>query len=196
MPSSDSFLRQLSSKEGYWKSSSKRWGGVGYCGGNVYENGMFLMKKRVMVLVDQSSNSKHAMMWALTHVANKGDILTLLHILPSSSSSSPNSLAPTLASLCKASKPEVEVEVLVMEGPKMATVKSQVKKLEVSVLVLGQKKLSPFLQCLCLKSGTEEFVEQCINKMECLTIGVQKQSKGVSGYLISTRWHKNFWLLA
>ncbi|XP_073136872.1 uncharacterized protein [Henckelia pumila] len=82
---------------------------------------------------------------------------------------------------------EVEVEVLVMEEPKMGTVKSQVKKLEVSVLVLGQKKLYPFLQCLCLKSGTEEFVEQGINKMECLTIGVQKQSKGVSGYLISTR---------
>ncbi|XP_073032540.1 uncharacterized protein [Primulina eburnea] len=202
MPSSDSFLRQLSRKEGYRKSSSKRWGGVGYGGSskqmeglnNLSENGMFLMKKRVMVLVDQSSYSKHAMMWALTHVANKGDVLTLLHIVPSSSS--PNSLAPTLGSLCKASKPEVEVEVLVIQGPKMATVKSQVKKLEVSVLVLGQKKLSPLLHCLCLKSGTEEFVEQCINKMECLTIGVQKQSKGVSGYLISTRWHKNFWLLA
>lgn len=117
MPSSDSFLRQLSSKEGYRKSSSKRWGGVGSGGSlkrmerldNVCENGMFLMKKRVMVLVDQSSYSKHAMMWALTHVANKGDILTLLHIVPSSSS--PNSLAPTLGSLCKASKPEVSLQI-------------------------------------------------------------------------------------
>ncbi|KZV35110.1 Adenine nucleotide alpha hydrolases-like superfamily protein [Dorcoceras hygrometricum] len=160
---------------------------------NVCENGFFY-EERVMVLVDQFSYSKHAMMWALTHVANRGDILTLLHIVPSSSP--PDSLALTLGSLCKASKPEVEVEVLVIEGQKMATLKSQVKKLEVSVLVLGQKKLSPLLHCLCLKSGTEEFVEECINKMECLTIGVQKQSKGVSGYLISTRWHKNFWLLA
>jgi len=45
-------------------------------------------------------------------------------------------------------------------------------------------------------SNTEEFVEQCINNAECLTIGVRKQSKGMGGYLISTRWQKNFWLLA
>ncbi|KAL0360235.1 UNVERIFIED_CONTAM: hypothetical protein Sradi_3708000 [Sesamum radiatum] len=212
MPSSDSFLRQLSSKQG-WKSTSKRWvgvvvGGVGASlkqmeGLNMYggENGIFVMKKRVMVVVDQSSHSKHAMMWALTHVTNKGDILTLLHIVPPSCKGSENSssssyLATTLGSLCKACKPEVEVEALVIQGPKMATVMSQVKKLEVSVLVLGQKKPSPFLNCLCLKSSTEEFVEQCINSLECLTIGVRKQSNGVGGYLISTRWHKNFWLLA
>ncbi|KAL8059666.1 hypothetical protein ABFS82_03G099600 [Erythranthe guttata] len=214
MPSPDSFLRQLSSKEG-WKSTSKRWGGGGGGGGGwgaslkemegMYnggggENGMFVMKKkRVMVVVDEKTHSKHAMMWALTHVTNKGDILTLLHIV-SSSSSSENSLSPQLAtslgSLCKACKPEVEVEALVIQGPKMATVISQVKKLDVSVLVLGQKKPSSFLNCLCLKSSTEEFVEQCINCLECLTIGVRKQSNGVSGYLISTRWHKNFWLLA
>ncbi|PIN16164.1 hypothetical protein CDL12_11176 [Handroanthus impetiginosus] len=169
---------------------------------NMYgnENGLFMMKKRVMVVVDQSSHSKHAMMWALTHVTNKGDILTLLHIVGSSCKASERCsssyLASSLGSLCKACKPEVEVEALVIQGPKMATVMSQVKKLEVSVLVLGQQKPSSFLSCLCLKSSTEEFVEQCINKLECLTIGVRKQSKGVSGYLISTRWHKNFWLLA
>lgn len=84
------------------------------------ENGMLYgMKKRVMVVVDQSSHSKHAMMWALTHVTNKGDILTLLHIVPSSCKGSTAadaggggcgnspSLATTLGSLCKACKPEV-----------------------------------------------------------------------------------------
>ncbi|KAL2456096.1 Adenine nucleotide alpha hydrolase-like superfamily protein [Abeliophyllum distichum] len=223
MPSPGSFLRQLSGKEG-WKSRSRRWDGAGNnrgCGGgvgwkeslkqmeglnNMYrnENGMLYgMKKRVMVVVDQSSHSKHAMMWALTHVTNKGDILTLLHIVPSSCKGSDASagsgspyLATTLGSLCKACKPEVEVEALMIQGPKLGTVMSQVKKLEVSVLVLGQKKPSPLLNCLCLKSSTEEFVDQCINVLDCLTIGVRKQSQGVSGYLISTRWHKNFWLLA
>ncbi|XP_060214311.1 uncharacterized protein LOC132641360 [Lycium barbarum] len=224
--SSSSFLRQLSGKEG-WKSTSKRWGGGGNNGGfhgsnwkqmegltNGYNgNGGLVMRKRVMVVVDQSSHSKHAMMWALTHVTNKGDILTLLHIVPHSSSSSTtchnnNSnkgscdsssaahLASSLGSLCKACKPEVEVEALVIQGPKMATVMSQVKKLEVSVLVLGQKKPSSLLSCLCGKSSEEEFVEQCINTLDCLTIGVRKQSKGMGGYLISTRWQKNFWLLA
>lgn len=75
------------------------------------ETGFFVMKKRVMVLVDQSSYSKHAMMWALTHVANKGDIITLLHVVPSSESdkSSSHYLVSTLGSLCKACKPEVSL---------------------------------------------------------------------------------------
>ncbi|XP_057470381.1 uncharacterized protein LOC130759248 [Actinidia eriantha] len=216
MTSSGSFLRQLSGREA-WQSTSKRWAtsersswkqmeGLNninmYVGG---ESGGVVVRKRVMVLVDESSHAKHAMMWALTHVANKGDLLTLLHIIPplppsnrgseQSSSTSPY-LASSLGSLCKACKPEVEVEALVIQGPKLATVVSQVKKLEVSVLVLGQKKPSALFNCLCGNSNTEEFVEQCINGVECLTIGVRKQSKGIGGYLISTRWQKNFWLLA
>ncbi|XVF64583.1 hypothetical protein PTKIN_Ptkin09bG0180400 [Pterospermum kingtungense] len=175
--------------------------GLNMYGNGGVDNGL-VMRKRVMVVVDQTSHSKHAMMWALTQVANKGDLLTLLHVVSptqkSSDSSSPSSpyLANSLGSLCKACKPEVEVEALVIQGPKLATVMSQVKKLEVSVLVLGQKRPSPFLNCLRGTSSTEEFVEQCINNADCLTIGVRKQSRGVGGYLISTRWQKNFWLLA
>jgi hypothetical protein len=50
--------------------------------------------------------------------------------------------------------------------------------------------------CSWINSSKEEFVEECINRAECLTLAVRKQSKGVGGYLISTRWQKNFWLLA
>ncbi|KAM5564212.1 hypothetical protein ABKV19_018699 [Rosa sericea] len=228
MPASSSFLGQMSVREA-WKSTSRRWGGGNSnpCGGNsggatphsegsfkkqmegfsnMYGSGGYgygenaTVRKRVMVVVDDSSHSKHAMMWALTHVANKGDLLTLLHIMPSSShrDSSAGSpyLANSLGSLCKACKPEVEVEALVIQGPRLATVISQVKKLEVSVLVLGQKKASPLISCLYGTSRTEEFVEHCINNADCLTIGVRKQSKGVGGYLINTRWQKDFWLLA
>ena len=38
----------------------------------------------------------------------------------------------------------MEVEALVIQGPKLATVLSQVKKLEASVLVLSQSKPSPY----------------------------------------------------
>ncbi|XP_042980345.1 uncharacterized protein LOC122310504 [Carya illinoinensis] len=224
MPGSDSFLRQLSGREA-WKSTSSRWGGgrkftggggsgnsgcegilkqmegLNMCG---VENGGMVMRKRVMVVVDQTSHSKNAMMWALNYVANKGDLFTLLHIIPLSSNGSERAsesscspyLANSLGSLCKACRPEVEVEALVIQGPKLATVMSQVKKLEVSVLVLGQKKPSSIISCFCGTSSTEEFVEQCINNGECLTVGVRKQSRGMGGYLISTRWQKNFWLLA
>ncbi|PIA47363.1 hypothetical protein AQUCO_01400203v1 [Aquilegia coerulea] len=228
MPSTRvSFLRQLSGRDG-WNTSSKRWSNKNRCdniggdqyernltkmqgmnnymyadenGGGGFENG-FIMRKRVMVVVDQSSCSKHAMMWALTHLTNKGDLLTLLHIIPphsslekgASESCSPY-LANSLGTLCKASKPEVEVEALVIQGPRLPTVMSQVKKLEVSVLVLGQKKPSTLFNCFCLSSN-ENFVDQCINNAECLTLGVRKQSRGMGGYLISSRWQKNFWLLA
>ncbi|GMI64839.1 hypothetical protein like AT1G44760 [Hibiscus trionum] len=210
MHSSGSFMRQLSRKEGC-KSTSRRWGGDD--SGRSFEtnitqmedelnmvdrNGLVL-RKRVMVVVDQSSHSKHALMWALTHVANKGDVLTLLHVVPptqkSCKSSSAAYLANSLGSLCKAYNPEVEVEAVVIQGPKLETVLNQVKKLEISVLVLSQKRASPFLNCVRGRS-TEEFAQQCINNAECLTIGVRKQSKGVGGYLLSTRWQKDFWLLA
>ncbi|KAL2317796.1 hypothetical protein Fmac_031672 [Flemingia macrophylla] len=222
MQSSGSLLKQLSVKEA-WKSTSSRWSGKDKCnsvGGRGFEgceaslsqmegfamygsedNGM-MGKKRVMVVVDHTSHSKHAMMWALTHVANKGDLLTLLHVVPphrGSESSCSTYLVNHLGSLCKDCKPEVEVEALVIQGPKLATAMSQVKKLEVSVLVLGQKKPSPLLSCLCgsnSNSSSEEFAEHCINNAECLTIGVRKRSQGNNGYLISTRWQKNFWLLA
>ncbi|KAL4311968.1 hypothetical protein GQ457_01G012380 [Hibiscus cannabinus] len=210
MHSSGSFMRQLSRKEGC-KSTSRRWGGDD--SGSSFEanlaqmeeelnmngNGLQVLRKRVMVVVDKSSHSKHVLMWALTHVANKGDLLTLLHVIPPTQNSCKSSsfstyLANSLGSLCKAYNPEVEPEAVVIQGPKLETVLNQVKKLEISVLVLSQKRPSPFLNCV--SSSTEEFVEQCINNAECLTIGVRKQSKGVGGYLISTRWQKNFWLLA
>nr|DAD39656.1 TPA_asm: hypothetical protein HUJ06_013979 [Nelumbo nucifera] len=130
MPSAGSFLRQLSGRDG--TSSSNRWSNKRRYGGgegcqrslkqmeglNMYgggaENGGLVMRKRVMVVVDQSARSKHAMMWALTHVTNKGDLLTLLHIVPPPSqrgsermSDSSPCLANSLGSLCKACKPEV-----------------------------------------------------------------------------------------
>ncbi|PAN27298.1 hypothetical protein PAHAL_5G072400 [Panicum hallii] len=215
----DRFLRQLSAsnggdydggcglQQGYGgggRRGSRRWSkkraAAAARGYGVKQGEASAARKRVMVVVDESSGAKHAMMWALTHVASKGDFLTLLHVLPHSGSGrgeEASSLANSLGTLCKASRPEVEVEALVIQGPKLATVLSQVKKLEASVLVLSQSKPSPYcwLGCL-LRSSSEEFVEQCINQAECLTLAVRKQSKGVGGYLISTRWQKNFWLLA
>ncbi|PWZ10970.1 hypothetical protein Zm00014a_037022 [Zea mays] len=93
---------------------------------------------------------------------------------------------------------QVEVEALVIQGPKLSTILSQVKKLEASVLVLSQRKPSPFCCFLRSRSSSEEeeLVEECINRAECLTLAVRRRSKGVGGYLVSTRWQKNFWLLA
>ncbi|KAK8948649.1 hypothetical protein KSP39_PZI006061 [Platanthera zijinensis] len=36
-------------------------------------------KKRVMAVIDRTTRAKQAMMWALIHVAGKGDLLTIIH---------------------------------------------------------------------------------------------------------------------
>ncbi|KAL6522189.1 hypothetical protein OROMI_032066 [Orobanche minor] len=152
MSSSDSssFLRQLSNKEGSWISILGRWGWDENGGGGGFDmkKKKSKKKKRVMVVVDETSHSKHAMMWALTHLIttnNNAHILTLLHIVSSSSSSSSSSpyLATTLGSLCKASKPEVEVEALVIQGQKMGTVISQSEKAGSLCACLGSEE-EPF----------------------------------------------------
>ncbi|KAK8984860.1 hypothetical protein V6N11_020173 [Hibiscus sabdariffa] len=121
-------MRQLSRKEGC-KSTSRRWGGddsgssfeanlvqmeeeLSMNGNGADQNGLQVLRKRVMVVVDKSSHSKHVLMWALTHVANKGDLLTLLHVIPPTQKSCKSSsfstyLANSLGSLCKAYNPEV-----------------------------------------------------------------------------------------
>ncbi|RRT76680.1 hypothetical protein B296_00028239, partial [Ensete ventricosum] len=159
------------------EGGSRRWGrksprdrkeAMGWWGES--GGGGMVAKKRVIVVIDSSARAKHAMMWALTHVANKGDRLTLLHVVPpdhhhhhhhlrGGGDDDVTNLADSLATLCKACEPEV------------STVLSQVKKLEASVLVLSQGKPSPFC--------CEEFVEQCISKADCLTLAVRKQSRGV-----------------
>ncbi|RRT53991.1 hypothetical protein B296_00042473, partial [Ensete ventricosum] len=151
--------------------------------------GGMVAKKRVLVVIDHSARAKHAMMWALTHVANKGDLLTLLHVVPpdphhhhhhhhrgggGGEDDVPN-LAKSLGTLCKACKPEVGVHSLM------------VPSLAVFFLLVD---------LFLLRSSSDEFVEQCISKADCLTLAVRKQRRGVGGYLISTRWQKNFWLLA
>lgn len=106
----EAFLRQLSGKEDMGSSSSKRWSKKGKPMGGVE------MRKRVMVVVDHSTTAKTAVMWALTHVANKGDHLTLLEVVSphnrrqrkSLTTESPAPLASSqIASLCKACRPEV-----------------------------------------------------------------------------------------
>ncbi|XP_040871009.1 uncharacterized protein [Glycine max] len=117
--SSASFLRQLSAKKEGWKeryynSGSGGWGmSFGGCEASVKLMEGFNMqgnvgRKRVMVVVDDTSHSKHAMLWALTHVANKGDSLTLLHVVPphrGPESSCSTYLVNYLGSLCKDCKP-------------------------------------------------------------------------------------------
>ncbi|KAH7415205.1 hypothetical protein KP509_14G032700 [Ceratopteris richardii] len=106
-------------------------------------------------------------------------------------------LLASLKSLCASRRPEVEVEAMPVEGlDKGMTIVSQARKLEANVLVLGQKKRSLLQRLFNHKTPVEDVTDYCIQNAECLTLAVRKKGKHMGGYLINSRWQKNFWLLA
>ncbi|GLJ48640.1 hypothetical protein SUGI_1026150 [Cryptomeria japonica] len=156
-------------------------------------------RKNVMVVVDASPEAKIAMLWALSNLVNNLDTLILLHVihtthLTASRRADGSSCANYLRSLCKAGRPEVDVQAVVIQAAeKAATIVNQANKLHISVLILGQRRPSLLHRFLRKK---DELVDYCIDHAECLTLGVSKQSSSIGGYLINSKWHKNFWLLA
>eukprot|EP00253_Pinus_taeda_P001336 PITA_01336 len=184
------------------------------------------MVRKVMVVVDSTREAKRALLWVLSHALLKHDRLILLHVAPlppgspkkgiESPFSSKRHLNPkdsnflnSLKSLCIQRRPEVEVEVMIVEGfkDKGPTILQQAKKHSVSLLVLGQPK--PPLLCKLRAIWSEKrwtirsqdsssaaAVEYCIQNSECLSVAVRTKSRRMGGYLISTKRQKNFWLLA
>lgn len=184
------------------------------------------MVRKVMVVVDSTREAKRALLWVLSHALLKHDRLILLHVAPlppgspkkgiESPFSSKRHLNPkdsnflnSLKSLCIQRRPEVEVEVMIVEGfkDKGPTILQQAKKHSISLLVLGQPK--PPLLCKLRAIWSEKrwtirsqasaaaaVVEYCIQNSECLSVAVRTKSRRMGGYLISTKRQKNFWLLA
>lgn len=103
---------------------------------------------------------------------------------------------------CEAAQPKVRVQMerVEMEGrDKAAAILRQTKVFGVDMVVIGQRRQgSSFLGCNLSGSisgrglDTAEFlIEHC----KCLCVGVQKKGQN-AGYLLNTKTHKNFWLLA
>lgn len=180
--------------------------------------------RKIMVVVDSSPEAKRALLWALSHTVQGQDTLVLLHVIRLSRPSKPpgsvsprlkdsqeleNQIAETdyevpnrLKMLSKTKRPEVEVEVLVVEGKeKGPTIVSQAKKQGASLLVLGQRKPSLLWRLLITWAGNKRgegagMVEYCIQNAHCLTLAVRRKNRRTGGYLITSRRQKNFWLLA
>ncbi|KAJ7549998.1 hypothetical protein O6H91_07G077700 [Diphasiastrum complanatum] len=162
--------------------------------------------KHVMVVVDETNEAKTALLWALSHVVHKLDVVTLLHVLPGrprparSKSKAKKRYVEgqktlsLLKSLCSHHQPEVQVDLLVVEGEEGPAIVEEAQKLQASIVVLGQRK--PWILSRLLGLDKDKLVDYCIENLECLTLAVRKKSKGTSGYLISSKWQKNFWLLA
>nr|GMC75381.1 uncharacterized protein LOC109193600 isoform X1 [Ipomoea batatas] len=169
------------------------------CGGN----------NRVMVVVDKSLEAKGALQWALSHTVQSQDTVILVHVTkPSKQGGSPSNeldqrryeLLSSMKNMCQTRRPGVQVEILVQEGKeKGPVIVEAAKQQKVSLLVLGQRKRSMMWRLHTMWSGKRvhpKVVNYCIQNANCMTIAVRRKSKKHGGYLITTKRHKDFWLLA
>ncbi|XP_076944471.1 uncharacterized protein LOC143615144 [Bidens hawaiensis] len=164
---------------------------------------------KVMVVVDSSKESKGALQWALDHTVQNQDTMILLHVARGSKlgcKSSEEVNQRVYEHLCSIKKilqvkrPEVKVEIEVRQGKeKGPVIVEAAKKQRVSLLVLGQRKQSMIWRIrtfLASKRGQNQAVDYCIQSTNCMTIAVRRKNKRHGGYHITTKRHKNFWLLA
>ncbi|XP_020094559.1 uncharacterized protein LOC109714368 [Ananas comosus] len=85
---------------------------------------------------------------------------------------------------------------------KARTILAHANALRVDLLVIGQRRRSAasssFLGCRLsgsMSSKGTDTAEFLIEHSKCLCVGVQKKGQN-AGYLLNTKTHKNFWLLA
>ncbi|GLU13272.1 hypothetical protein SLE2022_299150 [Rubroshorea leprosula] len=191
------FLRKAAVEEEL--VSSEAGGGGG--GGN-----------RVMVVVDSSVEAKWALEWAISHAVRVEDTIVLLHVgKPKKSvsngkqSARVKDLLQSMKNKCQNRNPGVRVELVMVEGKeKGPVIVEAAKRHKASLLVLGQRTSWMIWQLLkrwAWKGGhggdcSSSEVDYCIQNASCMTIAARKMSNELGGYLITTRHHKNFWLLA
>ncbi|CAM8945552.1 unnamed protein product [Rhodiola kirilowii] len=171
--------------------------------------------RKIMIVVDSSLEAKGALQWAFTHTVQNTDLVTLLHVVTSSKPSyiqgrelseeeipqKVDQLLKSMKKLCQSTKPEVEVEVQVVAGKdKGETIVEEAKRKGTGMLILGQKKRSTTTRLLMMwtggRGGGLTVPEYCIQNAPCVAIAVRRKSKKHGGYLITTKRHKDFWLLA
>ncbi|XP_047325724.1 uncharacterized protein LOC124929413 [Impatiens glandulifera] len=173
---------------------------------------------KVVLVVDPSLDANGALQWVFSHTVQAGDTLLLLHVVKSSATESKRQrayqLLCSMKQKCQIRKPEVDVEIMIVEGDdKGKSIVEEVKYQKASLLVLGQRmqtmasrfrKIWSVVKRRTTRSRRGRVVEYCIQNANCLAIAVRKKKTSNSrkhggeggGYLITTKRHKNFWLLA
>ncbi|KAJ1295296.1 hypothetical protein BS78_01G212900 [Paspalum vaginatum] len=81
---------------------------------------------------------------------------------------------------------------------KAQTILAESQRRGVELLVIGHRRVSSFLGLRSASGssrGHDSTAEFLIEHSKCLCVSVQKKGQN-SGYLLNTKTHKNFWLLA
>ncbi|CAF2096940.1 hypothetical protein BRARA_E01398 [Brassica rapa] len=106
--------------------------------------------------------------------------------------------------ICEVAQPKVPVhtECITMEGIKAAAILLHGEKLGVDVIIIGQRRtISSSLLGSRRPGGSlrgskgVDTAEYLIENSKCTCVGVQKKGQN-GGYVLNTKTHKNFWLLA
>ncbi|CAH2079210.1 unnamed protein product [Thlaspi arvense] len=106
--------------------------------------------------------------------------------------------------ICEIAQPKVRVhtECITMEGVKACTILLHGDKLGVDVIIIGQRRtISSSLLGSRRPGGSlrgskgVDTAEYLIENSKCTCVGVQKKGQN-GGYVLNTKTHKNFWLLA
>ncbi|KAH6797850.1 hypothetical protein C2S52_022404 [Perilla frutescens var. hirtella] len=170
--------------------------------------------RKIMIVVESSVVAKNAVQWALSHAVQNQDLLILLYVAKPSKqgdrSVKNDVIGPripefltSMKSMCQVKRPEVCVEVEVVEGKeKGPAIVEAAKRQEAALLVVGQKKRSVTWRLMLTWAGSRVaaagggVAEYCVQNATCMAIAVRRKSKKVGGYLITTKRQKDFWLLA
>ncbi|KAL8531508.1 hypothetical protein ACS0TY_008194 [Phlomoides rotata] len=188
----------------------------GFVGGKKADSGGGVEKstavsgRKIMIVVDTSIEAKNAVHWALSHTVQNQDIVILVYVSKPSkqgdqSTNKDVNKVPDFLNCIKNSwqlkRPEVHIEVAVVEGKdKGVAIVEAAKKERAALLVVGQKKRSVTwrLMLMWARNGAPAggVAEYCVQNASCMAIAVRKKSKKLGGYVITTRRQKDFWLLA
>ncbi|XP_021810780.1 uncharacterized protein LOC110754080 [Prunus avium] len=135
--------------------------------------------RRIVVVVEDVEAARTALKWALDNLVRYGDLITLLHVFPTSRSRNKNrtrllrlkgfQLALSFKDICN-TFPSTKVEMIVTEGDqdgkKIAAV---VTEIGASALVLGLHDHS-FLYRLAMAQGSSSIA----NKLNCRVLGIKQ----------------------
>ncbi|THU68434.1 hypothetical protein C4D60_Mb08t03850 [Musa balbisiana] len=165
--------------------------------------------RRIMIVVDSSPEAKAALLWALSHSVQSNDTVVLVQIVKPSkhgervqAERQPKGyeLLHAMKSICQAKKPEVQVELCSVEGKERGpTIVEEAGKQGASLLVMGQRKRSTTWRLIMMWAGNKvggSTVDYCVQNATCMALAVRRKSRRGGGYLITTKRHKDFWLLA
>uniref|UniRef100_A0ACD5URF2 Uncharacterized protein n=1 Tax=Avena sativa TaxID=4498 RepID=A0ACD5URF2_AVESA len=173
--------------------------------------------RRVMVVADGRAEAVGALEWALSQAVRSNDDVVLLAVVkPAPADAGADSCVKisrtrcyehidAMRNLCQSTRPEVRVEVCVVEAEERApAVLDAARRQGASLLVLGQRRRARWIlglwpaakrQCSSRRMRRRiSLVEHCIEHAPCEALAVRRRSSG--GYLVSSKRHKDFWLLA